>query len=166
MEKIFKIKLVTMSDRASRGEYKDLSGPKLKEIMEDHFTSLNKKFEISLEVIPDDADKLSAIINNSVNDNHDIIITTGGTGIGPRDITPDVVKPMLDKEIPGIMELIRVKYGMKKHQVLISRSVAGVIGNTLIYTLPGSVKAVVEYMTEINPTIIHSVHMLNGVDNH
>ncbi len=106
------------------------------------------------------------MIRDTVDQAYDIIITTGGTGIGPRDITPDVVKPMLDKEITGIMELIRVKYGQKKHQALLSRSVAGVINKTLIYTLPGSRKAVAEYMDEITPTIMHSIYMLNGIDSH
>jgi len=115
-------------------------------------------------VIADDAAQLQAEVNKS--ETADIIITTGGTGIGPRDITVDVIKPMLQKEIPGIMELIRMKYGAEKPNALISRGVAGVIGNTLIYTLPGSVKAVEEYMTEITKTIRHSIFMLHGLDVH
>jgi len=78
----------------------------------------------------------------------------------------DVVKAMLQKEIPGIMELIRARYGAEKPNALLSRSVAGVIGNTLVYTLPGSVKAVEEYMTEITKTIRHSIFMLHGLDLH
>lgn len=165
-EKVFKIKLITLSDRASKGEYKDLSGLKLKRRIKDYFTSIERKFHTESIIIADDKQILEAIIKKSVEENFDIIITTGGTGIGPRDITPDVVKPMLDKEITGIMELIRVKYGQKKHQALLSRSVAGVIGKTLIYTLPGSRRAVSEYMDEITPTIMHSIYMLNGIDSH
>jgi len=74
--------------------------------------------------------------------NYDFIFTTGGTGIGHRDITVDVVKPLLDKEIPGIMDMIRMKYGMEKPNALISRSVAGLMNNTMVFTLPGSVRAV------------------------
>jgi len=96
----------------------------------------------------------------------DLIITTGGTGIGPRDITPEVVKPLLTKEIPGIMEQIRVKYGTKNPRALLSRGVAGAMGNTLIYTLPGSVKAVHEYMAEIVKTMEHTFYMLYGIDKH
>lgn len=164
--KVFKIKLITLSDRASKGEYKDLSGIKLKRRIKDLFNSLEREFLSDSIIIPDDEEILETIINDAVNENYDLIITTGGTGIGPRDITVDVVKPMLDKEIPGIMELIRVKYGQKKHQALLSRSVAGVIGKTLVYTLPGSRKAVAEYMDEIEPTIIHSIYMLNSIDSH
>ena len=96
----------------------------------------------------------------------DVIFTTGGTGIGPRDFTPETVRSILDKEIPGIMELIRVKYGMEKPAALLSRGVAGVAGKTLIYTLPGSVKAVSEYCNEILPTIEHSMYMIEGIDSH
>jgi molybdenum cofactor synthesis domain-containing protein len=96
----------------------------------------------------------------------DLIITTGGTGIGPRDITPDVVRPLLTREIPGVMEHIRVKYGMENPKALLSRAVAGAAGKTLVYTLPGSVKAVHEYMTEIIKTLEHTFYMLYGIDVH
>ena len=128
--------------------------------------SKNRHFQFKTEIIPDNSEKLTNLINSAVSDNYDIIFTTGGTGIGKRDITVDTVKPMLDKEIPGIMELIRVKYGMQKPNALISRAVAGVINETLVYTLPGNTKAVKEYMTEILPTIEHSLYMINGLDLH
>ena len=96
----------------------------------------------------------------------DIIFTTGGTGIGPRDITPEVVKPLLDKEIPGIMESIRIKYGMEKPNALLSRSIAGVMKKSLIYTLPGSVRAVNDYMSEILKTLEHLIYMQRGIDAH
>jgi molybdopterin adenylyltransferase len=76
------------------------------------------------------------------------------------------VRPLLTKEIPGIMEQIRVKYGTKNPKALLSRGIAGTIGNTLIYTLPGSVKAVHEYMAEIVKTLEHTFYMLYGIDTH
>ena len=94
------------------------------------------------------------------------MITTGGTGIGPRDFTHDVVRRLLDKEIPGIMEFIRIKYGTDKPAALLSRSVAGVMGKSLIFTLPGSLKAVNEYMAEISTSLMHMIHMLHGLDSH
>jgi molybdenum cofactor synthesis domain-containing protein len=106
------------------------------------------------------------MLNQARQDKTDFIFTTGGTGIGPKDFTPEVVKPMLDKEIPGIMELIRTKYGAEKPNALASRSIAGVMNESLVFTLPGSVKAVNEYMTEISPTIHHMVFMLHGIDRH
>jgi len=96
----------------------------------------------------------------------EVVFTTGGTGLGPRDFAPDVVRPFLDKEIPGVMEMIRVKYGSTMPAALISRSIAGVSGNTLIYCLPGSPKAVSEYCQEILPTIIHSIKMILSIDDH
>ena len=96
----------------------------------------------------------------------DIIFTTGGTGIGPRDITPDVIKKLIDKEIPGIMEMIRIKYGMQFPNALLSRSIAGVAGKTLLYALPGNPKAVKEYCDEIFKTVEHSFRMLYNIDEH
>lgn len=162
--RVFKVKVITLSDRASAGEYEDRSGPRIVQVMNEYFTSLGWKSDIEGVVIPDDADLLYRMIEEA--SNADIIITTGGTGIGPRDFTVDVVKSMLEKEIPGIMELIRVKYGAEKPNALVSRGVAGIIGKTLVYTLPGSVKAVEEYMAEITKTIKHSIFMLNGLDLH
>ncbi len=163
--KVFKILIITLSDRASRGVYEDLSGPTVKGWVEKLFDKKNKRFEINTHIIPDDKDKLSELLLDGQN-NYDVIITTGGTGIGPHDFTVDVVKPMLDKEIPGIMEMIRMKYGMEKPNAYLSRGVAGVIGKSLIYTLPGSVKAVNEYMTEIVKTLDHLFYMQHGIDIH
>jgi molybdopterin adenylyltransferase len=154
-----------MSDRAFRGDYEDLSGPAAREIIANYFHSLNFKAEIQNVLLPDDADLLYEKMK-SAPENYDIIITTGGTGIGPRDITVDTIKPMLTKEIPGVMEYIRIRYGADKPNALLSRGVAGIIGNCLVYTLPGSVRAVNEYLTEITRTLEHSIMMLYGIDKH
>lgn len=164
--RVIKVKIITLSDRASRGEYPDKSGPQIKNLSQKHFESINRNFLFDQTLIPDQADLLKAEIESAVKDKFDIIFTTGGTGIGPRDITPETIRPMLDKEIPGIMELIRVKYGMEKPATLLSRGIAGVIGKTLIYAMPGSVKAVTEYCNEILPTIEHSLYMIYGIDSH
>jgi molybdopterin adenylyltransferase len=157
--------VITLSDRASRGDYEDLSGPRISEQVQEYFAPLNIKCTITEVLIPDDAEEIRDIINVS-GTNFNIIFTTGGTGIGPRDITVETIKPMLTKEIPGIMEFIRVKYGAEKPSALLSRGVAGLIGTTLIYTLPGSVKAVNEYMEEILKTLLHTLQMLWGIDSH
>jgi molybdenum cofactor synthesis domain-containing protein len=162
--KIFRVKVITLSDRASVGEYEDRSGPRVVQLMEDFFKTQGWKTEIERVVIPDEAAMLQHHIHEA--ETSDLLITTGGTGIGSRDITVDVVKSLINKEIPGIMELIRVKYGAEKPNALISRGVAGLIGRTLVYTLPGSVKAVEEYLAEITKTIRHSIFMLNGLDVH
>jgi len=158
--------IITLSDRASRGEYKDLSGPRIEEQVLTFFKDKGFTIEIEKHLIPDDPDLLEKLVSEARDSRVNVIFTTGGTGIGPRDFTPDVVRKMLDKEIPGIMEMIRVKYGMVKPNALVSRSVAGTINSSLVYTLPGSIRAVSEYCSEILPTIIHSLKMILGVDDH
>ena len=164
--KVFRFMVITLSDRASRGEYEDKSGPAIVEMIENHYKGGKRQIEIFINVIPDDAEELGNLLKNAREEKLDFVITTGGTGIGPRDITVETVRPMLDKEIPGIMEMIRVKYGEEKPNALLSRGVAGLMGNTFVYTLPGSVKGVKEYMTEILKTNDHLVYMLNGLDAH
>ncbi len=162
--KVYKVRVITLSDRASSGQYTDRSGPAVVDNLSSFFDSQNLKSEIDRVVIPDDKELLIKTVKESLN--CDIIITTGGTGIGKRDITVETIKPLLDKEIPGIMEFIRMKYGVEKPAALLSGGVAGVINNTLIYTLPGSVRAVGEYLPEINKTLKHSIYMLHELDLH
>lgn len=157
--------IITLSDRAFNGEYDDLSGPRIRQMLTDYFSSINWDATIVQDLIPDNAvilkDKLV-----EAGTRYNIIITTGGTGISPRDITVDTVKPLLDKEIPGIMEFIRMKYGAEKPNALLSRSVAGILGKSLVYTLPGSERAVEEYMSEILKTLRHLIYMQYGIDTH
>lgn len=157
--------VVTLSDRAYKGEYDDLSGPLVKDRLSGFFKDQGWENNIDLRLIPDDPIILKELLL-SAGEIYNVIITTGGTGIGPRDITVDTVKPMLQKEIPGIMEFIRVRYGTEKPNALLSRGVAGIIGNALIYTLPGSVKAVGEYLNEILKTLKHTIYMQYGIDSH
>jgi molybdopterin adenylyltransferase len=159
------ILIITLSDRASSGEYEDLSGPKVKELVSAYFSSIGWEYSVELTLIPDDSAKLKELLENG-SSLYNIVITTGGTGIGPRDITVETVKPLLNKEIPGIMEFIRMKYGSEMPNALLSRGIAGIMGLSLVYTLPGSVRAVEEYMTEILKTLKHTVYMQYGIDKH
>lgn len=160
------ILIITLSDRASKGIYEDKSGPYATKLLTEFFGEHNRPVNIQNKIIPDDEKELEKILIQAAASRTDIVVTTGGTGIGSRDITPDVVKRLLDKEIPGIMELIRYKYGSVKPNALISRSIAGVIDKSLVYTLPGSVKAVKEYLDEITKTLEHSLRMINDIDSH
>lgn len=164
--KIMKINIITLSDRASSGIYQDKSGPLLRSLCELFFSDMDRKVVFENSVIADEDATLRDLLHRSIDQKDDFIFTTGGTGIGPRDITPDVVKGVIDKEIPGIMEMIRVKYGMQFPNALMSRSIAGVAGKTMIYSLPGSPKAVKEYMDEIFKTVEHSIRMLYNIDEH
>ena len=164
--RIYNLMVITLSDRAAKGIYEDRSGPRIISLMEDYFKGLNWRHLIKYHLISDDEYTLKSLLKEAVDSGFDFVITTGGTGIGQRDITPETVRSVIDKEIPGIMEMIRVKYGMEKPNALLSRSVAGVAGNTVIYALPGSVRAVNEYMAEICRTLKHTLYMLYGLDSH
>jgi molybdenum cofactor synthesis domain-containing protein len=165
LPEVFKIIIITLSDRASAGIYPDASGPKVNEMLSAWFSSAGWSCEITRKIIPDDGEQLSGLLIGSLSE-YNIIITTGGTGIGPRDITVETVAPLLNKEIPGVMDYIRIKYGAEKPSALLSRGVAGIAGKSLIYTLPGSVRAVEEYMTEILKTLEHTILMQYGIDSH
>jgi len=158
--------VITLSDRASSGEYEDLSGPAIENQVREYFHQSELSIQIERVIIPDDPQRLSALLMQHRAAGTEVVFTTGGTGLGPRDFTPDIVKPILDKEIPGIMEMIRVKYGSDKPSALISRSIAGVTGRTLVYCLPGSIRAVEEYTRVILPTIVHSIRMILAIDDH
>jgi molybdenum cofactor synthesis domain-containing protein len=164
--KVYKALILTMSDRASRGEYVDKSGPLLEKLLQEYFIKSNRQIEIEKQIIPDEEGVLMQQLKDALKNKCDLIFTTGGTGIGPRDITPDVVKRMLDKEIPGIMEMIRVKYGTEKPNALLSRGVAGVMSETLVFSIPGNPKAVNEYCSEILPLLNHAFLMMAGIDGH
>jgi len=161
-----KVKVITLSDRASAGDYEDLSGPKIIDILNNYFQ--DRPWNISFEkvLIADNSILLKKEIMKIKKDNVDILFTTGGTGIGSRDITPDVIAPLLTMELPGIMDLIRLKYGENNPGALLSRSIAGTINKTFVFALPGSVKAVKEYTEEIVKILEHSIFMLYDISQH
>lgn len=158
--------IITLSDRAYRGEYEDRSGPRIRELLERSLAGKRWHPEFRSAVLPDDPDMLRAELIAARDQGVDVIFTTGGTGVGPRDFTPETVAAVCDKLIPGIMEHIRMKYGAANPNALLSRSVAGVAGSTLICALPGSVRAVEEYMAEILKTLEHLVVTVHGLDTH
>lgn len=164
--KMFRIKIITLSDRASEGIYEDKSGPLIEKLSKDWFKNEGYLCETIRVVIPDEKTILEKELQLSVEAGFDVIYTTGSTGIGPRDIAPEIVKRFMDLEIPGIMDIILIKYGAEKPNALLSRSVAGMKSKTLIFSLPGSTKAVNEYLTEIHKMLMHAFLMLNGIDSH
>jgi molybdopterin adenylyltransferase len=164
--KNYKVHVITLSDRAHAGLYDDLSGPRIELLISDFFTTHRSPLTVHRSLAPDDPEQLSGFLTRSREEGTDIVITTGGTGIGPKDFTPEVVRSAIDKEIPGIMDHIRLKYGAEKPNALLSRSVAGVMGNTLVFALPGSVRAVNEYMEEILKSLWHMIYMVHAIDKH
>jgi len=162
----FRVWVITVSDRASSGEYQDRSGPRIINLIEEHMRERPWHLECRRSVVADEPRQLEAALKEAQEAPADVVITTGGTGIGPRDITPEVVVMRCSKLIPGIMEHIRSIYGREQPAALLSRSVAGVMGHGLVYTLPGSVKAVEQYMAEVLKTMEHLIYTLHGLDMH
>ena len=158
--------IVTLSDRAAAGQYEDRSGPRIRELLEIWLADKRWRSKIDAKILPDDSQRLQEELTAAKTTGVDVVFTTGGTGVGPRDVTPEAAVAVCEKLMPGIMENIRLKFGAAKPNALLSRSIAGVAGTTQIYTLPGSVRAVEEYLGEILKTMEHVHFMLHGLDAH
>ena len=135
-----RIQVITLSDRATAGEYEDRSGPKLAGHLNEFFDDSGVAIQLERSLLSDDAEGLRKALVAARDSGVHAVFTTGGTGIGPRDNTPEVILALADKVIPGIMEHIRVKYSENKPCALLSRTVAATMGSTVIYALPGSSK--------------------------
>ncbi len=162
----FRLKVITLSDRASSGFYSDRSGPLILQEMEKWFEEKKLKHTASTVILPDSREAFSGELGKAIGENLDLIFTTGSTGLGSRDMAPEVAMQHLEKQIPGIMELIRVKHGMVNPNAALSRSIAGTAGKTLIFVMPGSTRAIKEYMEEIQKSLWHMILMVNDIDSH
>ncbi len=153
-----KIAVITISDRAFRGEYDDLSGPKIKEII----NGSELVADVSVQVVPDEADMIRDALLDKVSEGFDYVFTTGGTGISPRDVTPEVTAGICDRELPGIAEVLRLESYKETPFAMFSRGYSGVKGQTIIVNFPGSVKAVTLCVRLMLPVVAHGVKMLRG----
>ncbi|MBI4843351.1 MAG: MogA/MoaB family molybdenum cofactor biosynthesis protein [Nitrospirae bacterium] len=150
------VAIVTLSDKGSRGERKDASGP----VIEKMLKKINAKV-VSSDILPDK----KALIKKkllSLCGKVDLILTTGGTGLSPGDVTPDATKEVIKQEIPGIAEAMRMEGLRKTSRSMLSRAVAGVRGETLIINLPGSPKAVKENLSVILGCLTHAIEKIQG----
>lgn len=153
---MLEVAVITVSDRAHRGEYQDLSGPKIKELIQES----DLKVAVTLTVVPDEREAIrSEIIKNL---GKDYIFTTGGTGISSRDITPDVTREICEKELPGISEFLRRESYNETSYAVLSRAYSGMKGKTIIVNFPGSVKAVTLCMNLMIPILEHAKKMICG----
>lgn len=155
--------VVTLSDRAADGAYEDLSGPRLAGLLEEFLRTSKFRPRIERSLLPDDPEALRSELAAHLAAGCDLIFTTGGTGIGPRDRTPEVVSGLCDRLIPGVMEYIRVRAGRENPHALLSRSVAGAAGTCLLFALPGSPRAVEEYLEEIFRHLEHMIRTVRGL---
>jgi molybdopterin adenylyltransferase len=151
-----KVAVITISDRASRGEYDDLSGPVIEKDLRARFLDV----EVTRAVVPDEPPAILSALGSFTG--VDFILTTGGTGISPRDVTPEVTMKFCDRELPGISEALRAASMAETPAAMLSRGYAGLRGSTIVVNFPGSVKAVRLYMTVIGPVMEHALRMLRG----
>ena len=150
--------VLTLSDSISRGEHADSSGDVIVEML----TALAAEV-IARDVLPDDADRISAALRAYADEGRaDLVVTTGGSGVAPRDVTPEATLRVVDRLVPGIAEAARVRTLAQTPLAMLSRGVAGIRARTLIINLPGSPKAVREWLEVITPVLPHAMELLQA----
>ncbi|OGQ86356.1 MAG: molybdenum cofactor biosynthesis protein [Deltaproteobacteria bacterium RIFOXYD12_FULL_56_24] len=150
--------ILTISDKGSRGEREDTSGPQLQAILSEQGFSV-----VAYKIVPDEI----AIIRETIRawadeEKIDLILSTGGTGVSPSDLTPEATRPILDREIPGIGEAMRQASLQKTPNAILSRGIAGIRKNSLIINLPGSKKAARENLEAVLPALAHAIYKIKG----
>ncbi|MEN2985259.1 MAG: MogA/MoaB family molybdenum cofactor biosynthesis protein [Thermodesulfovibrionaceae bacterium] len=151
----YKIAIITVSDKGFKGEREDLSG----KVIEEMLSSLGEI--VFYRVVPDEKDLIKEAILQATSV-ADLVLTNGGTGLHPRDVTPDVTKEVVEKEVPGIAEAIRWVGFTKTKTAILSRGIAGIRGRSLIINLPGSPKAARESVEAIIDAIPHALDKIKG----
>ncbi len=159
---MFEVAVVVVSDKASRGDREDRSGPAIREIMTAHNFAVT-----SSHIIPDEHEKIAALLTELCDAPNApaLILTTGGTGFSPRDVTPEATLAAVEKPCPGIPEAMRSLSLAKTRRAMLSRAVAGIRGRTLIVNLPGSPAAVRECLDFIGDELRHGLAVLRGEEN-
>jgi molybdopterin adenylyltransferase len=148
--------VLTVSDSAAAGKREDLSGPEVRKLLAE------AGFEVEgPEIVPDELQLIEARLRQACDrDGVHLVVTTGGTGLAPRDVTPEATAGVLDREVPGIAELMRLEGFKKTPRAALSRGKVGVRANTLIINLPGSIKGVRESLGAVAPILGHAVEVL------
>ena len=155
---MIKAAILTLSDKGSQGERVDLSGPALVSWLSERSVEV-----VCVKILPDEADGISAqLIEWADAEICDVLLTTGGTGVSPRDVTPEATLKVLDREVPGIAEAMRANSIKITPRAMLSRAIAGVRRRTLILNLPGSPKGAIENLEAVWPAIPHAVKKIQG----
>lgn len=151
--------VVTVSDRSFRGERPDTSGPLLADLLRGLGLTVG-----DVVLVPDEQDAIAAAVAAGAAE-HDLVVTTGGTGLSPRDVTPEAVLPLLDRQVPGLAEALRQDSRSAVPTALLSRGVAGLIGPCLVLTLPGSSGGVRDGVAVLAPVLEHALAQVRGGDH-
>jgi len=155
---MFTVGILTISDKGSRGERQDKSGEAIREILSGMDVSV-----LNYDMVPDEKDLIvEKLVRWADKDNLDVVVTTGGTGLTPRDVTPEATLAVVDRIVPGFAEAMRAESLKKTPHAMLSRAVAGTRGKCLIVNLPGSPRAVRECLEVILPALPHAVETLKG----
>ena len=150
--------ILTLSDKGSRGEREDLSGRAIRDLLDARVFSVE-----AYDVIPDEQDRIAEVLVEWADRKRlALILTTGGTGVSPRDVTPEATRAVIEREVPGMAEAMRWASLQKTPHAMISRAVAGIRGRCLIVNLPGSPRAVRENLEVILPSLPHAIEKIHG----
>ncbi len=149
---------MTVSDKGYAGEREDVSGPLLADLLRKMGAEI-----VSQMIVPDERTEIERALRLLADEERvDVVITTGGTGPTPRDVTPEATQAIIERQMPGLAEILRIEGYRKTPLAVISRGVAGIRGRTLIVNLPGSPKAVREGMDTLTPILPHAIKMVRG----
>lgn len=150
--------IITVSDKGSRGEREDLSGKEIERLLLEISITVNK-----YDIIPDEQEVIRSTLIRYIDEKKiDLVITTGGTGVSPRDVTPDATLDVIDREVPGMAEAMRQESMAKTPHGMISRAVVGIRKQSLIVNLPGSPRAVRDNLSVILPALRHAIEKIKG----
>jgi len=155
----WRVAILTASDKGAQGEREDVSAQVIREIVEDELSGEI----IEYRIVPDEVDEImAALIEMTEYFEAHLVLTTGGTGLAPRDVTPEATKNVIEKEVPGIAEAMRMGALNKSRRAMLSRGVCGIRKNTLIINLPGSPKGVSESLNAIIDQLPHALYIMTG----
>ena len=153
--------VITISDGASHGQRDDKSGPALVGVL------YANQYEVTgPEIVPDERDRIAAAITRAADGGSNLVITTGGTGLGPRDVTPQATASVIEYDVPGLTDVMRRAGLESTPMAALTRGLAGVRGHTLVINVPGSPKGAVESLTAVMPVLEHALALLRGDTKH